>query len=443
MRDLLITFFLLGSIPAILMRPYVGLVMWFVLAFLNPHQMAYGFVTTMPVAMLIGGSTLVGFVLFREPKRMPIDATTGMIMALMVWITVTTLFALKPEGAWPDWDRAIKLLGMTLLMIPLLTNRQRLQGVIWAIVLSVDFYGIRGGVYTLTTAGGGRVLGPPNTMLEDNNQLATALIMILPLIRYLQIQTESRWVRLGLLAAMLLTTLSVFGSYSRGALIGLAVMFIWMFRSSRHKTTVAVAAIIGAIGLALIMPASWYDRMNTIESYQQDGSATGRIDAWKFAFRLALERPLTGGGFRAYTDTPRFLELVPEAPHARAFHSIYFEALGEHGFVGLGIFLAVIALGLLKTAKLRKLTRDDPQRAWAYELASMVQVCIVGYIVAGAFLELTFFDLFYAIVIMPTAATNILTCEDETERKPTPSGTEARHFLPARLAESQDFNATH
>ena len=434
MRDLLIAFFLLGSIPAILMRPYVGLVMWFVVSFMNPHQMAYGFVTTMPVAMLIGGSTLVGFVLFREPKHMPIDATTGMIMALMVWITVTTLVALKPEGAWPDWDRAIKLLGMTLLMVPLLTNRQRLQGVIWAIVLSVDFYGIRGGVYTLTTAGGGRVLGPANTMLEDNNQLATALIMILPLIRYLQIQTENRWVRLGLLAAMLLTTLSVFGSYSRGALIGLAVMFLWMFRSSRHKTTVAVAAIIGAIGLALVMPESWYDRMNTIETYQQDGSATGRFDAWKFAFRLALERPLTGGGFRVYTDTPRFLELVPEAPLARAFHSIYFEALGEHGFVGLGIFLAVIALGLSKTAKLRKLTRDDPQRAWAYELASMVQVCIVGYIVAGAFLELTFFDLFYAIVIMPTIATNILTREDRAERKPKPSGSKLRPFSPARPA---------
>jgi len=433
-RDLLIAFFLLGSIPAILMRPYVGLVMWFVVSFMNPHQMAYGFVTTMPVAMLIGGSTLVGFVLFREPKHMPIDATTGMIMALMVWITVTTLVALKPEGAWPDWDRAIKLLGMTLLMVPLLTNRQRLQGVIWAIVLSVDFYGIRGGVYTLTTAGGGRVLGPANTMLEDNNQLATALIMILPLIRYLQIQTENRWVRLGLLAAMLLTTLSVFGSYSRGALIGLAVMFLWMFRSSRHKTTVAVAAIIGAIGLALVMPESWYDRMNTIETYQQDGSATGRFDAWKFAFRLALERPLTGGGFRVYTDTPRFLELVPEAPLARAFHSIYFEALGEHGFVGLGIFLAVIALGLSKTAKLRKLTRDDPQRAWAYELASMVQVCIVGYIVAGAFLELTFFDLFYAIVIMPTIATNILTREDRAERKPKPSGSKLRPFSPARPA---------
>lgn len=433
MRDLLIAFFLLGSIPVILMRPYVGLVMWFVVSFMNPHQMAYGFVTTMPVALLIGGSTLVGFVFFREPKRMPVDATTGMIMALMAWITVTTLIALKPEGAWPDWNRAFKLLGMTLLMIPLLTNRQRLQGVIWAIVISVDFYGIRGGVYTLTTGGGGRVLGPANTMLEDNNQLATALIMILPLIRYLQIQTENRYVRLVLLAAMLLTTLSVFGSYSRGALIGLAVMFMWMFRSSRHKTTVAVAAIIGAIGLALVMPEAWYNRMNTIETYQQDGSATGRFDAWKFAFRLALERPLTGGGFRVYTDTPRFLELVPEAPLARAFHSIYFEALGEHGFVGLGIFLAVIAFGLMKTAKLRKLTRDDPQRAWAYELASMVQVCIVGYIVAGAFLELTFFDLFYAIVIMPTIATNILTWENEAETKPKPSGTKVRHFLPARL----------
>ena len=413
MRDLVIAFILLGSIPVILMRPYIGMVMWFVVSLMNPHQMAYGFITSMPVAMIVSVSTLLGFVAFREQKRFPVDGTTGMIIAMMVWITVTSMFADKPDIAWPDWNRTVKMFAMTLIMIPLLTNRQRLHGVIWAIVISIDFYGVRGGLFTFIVGNGGRVSGPPNTMIGDNNQLATALIMILPLIRYLHTQTSHRYLRMGLMVAMGLTIVSVFGSYSRGALIGLGVMFLWMLWSSRHKAAIAGAALFGVIMLAWVMPASWFARMDTMQTYQEDDSATGRLDAWKFAYRLALQRPLTGGGFRVYVDSPLFMQLVPDAAHARAFHSIYFEALGEHGFVGLGIFLGIIVAGFLKTAQLRKKTRDDPQRAWVYELASMVQVSIAGYAASGAFLELTFLDLFYAIVIMPTIAFNVVAWEDE------------------------------
>jgi probable O-glycosylation ligase (exosortase A-associated) len=203
-----------------------------------------------------------------------------------------------------------------------------------------------------------------------------------------------------------------------------------MLRSSRHKTTIALAAIFGAVVLAEVMPESWYARMNTISTFEEDVWANGRVDAWKFAFRLALQRPLTGGGFHVYGDTPRFLELVPEAVHSRAFHSIYFEALGEHGFVGLGIFLLIIAAGLAETAKLRRLTRNEPQRAWVYELASMTQVSIVGYAAAGAFLELTFLDLFYAIVMLPTIAANVIARENELAQQPS----SVRRTAPIRSA---------
>lgn len=412
MRDILIALFLFGSVPAILYRPYVGMVMWFVVSFMNPHQMAYGFVTTMPVAMIVGGATLLGFVAFREPKQIRIDGTTGFIIALAFWVTLTTVASPRHDLALPDWNRAIKMFLMTLLMVPLLNNRQRVHGIVWAIVISVDFYGVRGGLFTLITAGGGRVNGPPDTMLADNNQLAAALIMVLPLVRYLQIQSQNRWVRMLLLAAMCVTVVSVFGSYSRGALIGLGVMFLWMLRSSRHKTAIALAAVFGLVALAMVMPDSWYERMHSMGSYQEDSSATGRFDAWKFAFRMALERPLTGGGFRIYSDGARFLALVPEAPTARAFHSIYFEALGEHGFVGLALFLGVIGAGLHTTARLRQRTKANPEQAWAYELASMVQVSLIGYAAAGAFLELTFLDLFYAIAMLPTIAVTALDRED-------------------------------
>src|SRR5262249_47557129 len=152
------------------------------------------------------------------------------------------------------------------------------------------------------------------------------------------------------------------------------VMFLWLFRSSRNKWAIIAVAVAGAILLPQVMPESWFNRMHTIETYQQDSSVGGRFDAWTFAYRLAMQRPFTGGGFHIYSDTPLFLHLVPTAPSTHAFHSIYFEALGEHGFIGLAIFVGVIVAGFVQTAKLRRLTRNDPARVWAFDLASMIQV---------------------------------------------------------------------
>jgi probable O-glycosylation ligase (exosortase A-associated) len=149
------------------------------------------------------------------------------------------------------------------------------------------------------------------------------------------------------------------------------------------------------------MPDSWTNRMETIQTYEQDGSAMGRISAWKFAWHLALNRPIVGGGFEAFT--PELFRIYAPTPDiVQGPHSIYFEVLGEHGFVGLALFLTLWYVAFRRAGRVVKLVDSRGTGAhdlqWARELCAMLQVSLVGYAVGGAFLGLAYFDLPYHIL---------------------------------------------
>jgi probable O-glycosylation ligase (exosortase A-associated) len=197
-------------------------------------------------------------------------------------------------------------------------------------------------------------------------------------------------------AAMLLTVLAAIGTQSRGALIGMLAMggFLWL--KSRNKVFTGAVVGIGAALILTIMPQQWFDRMGTILTYQEDSSATGRINAWRMALNLASDRPL-GGGFETFRPEV-FAAYAPEPWRWADAHSIYFEVLGEHGFVGLALFLALGLMTWRSASWIVRRCRADAQHRWAADLAAMVQVSLVGYASAGAFLGLAYFDLYYTLV---------------------------------------------
>jgi probable O-glycosylation ligase (exosortase A-associated) len=114
------------------------------------------------------------------------------------------------------------------------------------------------------------------------------------------------------------------------------VLFLWL--KSSNKMTLGVLIVVMAPLMLLMMPSKWFDRIDTINTYEEDSSAMGRINAWKMATNLAMDRPLTGGGFEIY-DPGVFMQYAPNPYDIHAAHSIYFQVLGEHGFVGLFLYL--------------------------------------------------------------------------------------------------------
>ncbi len=387
MRDLFVTLVVFSGLPVILYRPYVGVLLWSWIGYMNPHRLAWGFARDFPFAMLIGVVTLLAVLFSKEPKRIPWTRETILLVMFILWMVVTTFFAFYPESAWLQLEKVIKIQVMTFVTLMLMINRERIELLILVIVVSLGLYGVKGGLFTLATGGNYHVYGPAGTFIGDNNAIGMALIMLLPLMRYLQLRANKIWMRVGLIASMVLTVIAILGTQSRGALVGIVAMALFLILKSRKRFILLVMMAL-MIPLAFsIMPETWFERMRTIETYQIDKSAQGRFRAWTYAIDVARERPFVGGGFEAFlgrTDA----------------HSIYFEVLGEHGFVGLALFLW---LGWFTwrtgTWVIRKTKKLDELR-WAGDLAAMLQVSLVGYAAAGAFLGLAYFDFYYHLVAL-------------------------------------------
>lgn len=405
MRDILVTLVVLGAIPFIFQHPHYGIYMWSWLSYMNPHRLAWGFAVNIPFALITALVTMLAYLFSKEPKRFPLTRETSLLFILLAWMTFTTFMSLYPQLAWFQWEKVWKIQVMTLLTAMLITDRKRLDGLIWVIVLSLAFYGVKGGIFTIIHGGIYRVQGPAGSFIEGNNELGLALIMTVPLIRYLHLQARQQWLRLGLATGMVLTGLAAIGSQSRGALLAAAAMGTFLWLKSRNKIVTAI--YIGAtVGLVLsIMPQAWWDRMNTIETYEKDQSAQGRINAWYTAWGLAKDR-VTGGGFDAF-QTPTFRAYAPNPENVRDVHSIYFQMMGEHGFIGFGIWALIGLLAWRTGSKVIKSCKKDPNRKWAADLAAMTQVSMVGYATGGAFLGLAYFDYYYHLVIILVLAHQI------------------------------------
>ena len=397
MRDYILIAIVLGSLPFILRRPFIGILLWCIFSYMNPHRFTYGFAYEFPFAAIIAGATIAGVLFSKESKRIPWNSLTIVWVLFILWMCLTTLFALIPQDAYTEWERSMKIQLMTFITIILMTTRARLNALVWAIVVSLGFFGIKGGVFTLHTGGQDMVWGPPGSFIEGNNSLGLALVMTLPLMRYLQLNTASFLVRYGISAVMVMTVLSIFASYSRGAVLAVAAMGLFLLFKSRKKGPIILLALVALPLMLSFMPDEWFERLHTIKTYEQDASALGRINAWWFAFNVAVERPLVGGGFEAF-DPTLFQRYAPVPDDFHDAHSIYFQVLGEHGFVGLILFMLLGWLTFRSAAWVIRHTKELAELTWARDLAAMVQVSIIGYAVGGAFLGLAYFDLYYHLV---------------------------------------------
>ena len=168
---------------------------------------------------------------------------------------------------------------------------------------------------------------------------------------------------------------------------------------SKSKLTVGLVLLILSPAIILFMPEEWTSRMSTIKTYDEDSSAMGRLNAWTMAINIANNR-LMGAGFA--NDSPLVYQMyAPDPNFVIVAHSIYFQVLGQHGYIGLGLYLLFWILTYRTAGRIMEKTRQRPDWEWAWQLAAMMKVSIVGFAVGGAFLSLAFWDMpFYFMVIL-------------------------------------------
>lgn len=409
MRDILMVLLFVGALPLAMRHTWAAVMLWTWVSIMNPHRLTYGFAYDLPFAAAAAFAAFVSILFSRSKLHFPRDPSVVFLLLFIGWTCVSTVFAYYPGDSLVQLEKVAKIQLMTLVALAAIRERKHIELFVWINALSIGFYGIKGGLFTVMTGGGERVWGPPGGFIEGNNELGLAMVMVIPLLNYLRLVSQSRIVRLGLVGAMLLTAAAVLGTHSRGAFLAIASMGLFLWLRSHKKLLSGVTLVVLGTALLTFMPGNWEERMRSIQTYQEDGSAMGRINAWETAVNIANSRP-TGAGYSMYTQevfnvyAPRPAEDRAADPTiARAAHSIYFQVLGEHGWVGLALFLAIGALSFRSAGRMRREALARPESLWLHHLAGMIQVSMVGFAVGGAFLSLAYFDLPYNVMVMVVA----------------------------------------
>ena len=424
MRDiiLLVGF---GIIMALTFRSsIVGLLAWIWVALMNPQREVFSFLKGAQLNIIIAVFTLGIFFASKERKKFPVNGVTVGLILFAAWTCLTTAFALDHSLADGPWQTVLKSIALALLAATMASNPTRIQAIVWAVVVSLAYFGIKGGGFVLLTGGHGHVNGPENSMISDNNDLGLALAALLPLINYLRASSKNVWVKIALIATMTLTAFAILGTYSRGALIALLVGGVAMALRSRSGVILVVVTAVLAAAAPAVLPHSWTQRMTTIGTYSDDTSFEGRVEAWRTTMKMIEARPLVGGGYDAIESdvVAKTYRTVRGLPEGRAAHSIYFQVLGDQGVIGFVIYISILIAAFFNTQSVIRSAAGNPEMRWMRDLALAMQVSFITYLVGGIALSMAYYDFFLVMLAMSAAllalARQSQTVEEGAKKRP-------------------------
>jgi len=428
MRDLLFAGIFTFLLPLCAISAFVGVLLWTWVALLPPNDYLYSFMIGVPINKIVAIVTLFLLIFSRDKKRPYFDMAQLLLVLLAFAAIASWAYAIVPSDLSDDlFQKLLKEIVLALAITTLMTTRLRLHLLLVTIVVALGFISFKEGMIGLLTAGGHKV--DPVPSIGDNNSIATALLMIVPLAVYAAQYSAERVARIGMWCATGLSVVAIVMTFSRGGFIGMMVLGLILVANSRRRVSALLLVAAVAVTIFVLAPESWFERLQTIRDTGNDSSFLGRVVAWKISTLIALDRPLIGGGphavqnllvWQTYKPDIGLFDFIatppPDAtPHAA--HSIYFEILGDMGFTGLFLFLAMQAVTLANTRWITRNTRNHPRLAWAADMARMVQISMVLYLITGAALSLGYFELVYILVALVSRLKRLVRDELAAEAK--------------------------
>ncbi len=411
MRDLVFMAFFVAYLPLVVRFPHIGAMLWAWLSFASPDEYMFGFMTSLPLSKIVAVLTLAALAMQRGGRKPYIDGVMGFMLAFLASGFASALLSLTTMPAnWELFSRVAKIVVLCFVLTTVVITRQRLQGVILAISLGLAFNGVDEGLKVLVTGGGHHVQGI--VTLGDNNSFALAMLMCMPMLLYLYQTSSHPLTRFALMSGEVLCGFAVIGTYSRGGFVGLLTFALGLIALNRNKLRNFAAVAVSGCVMFYFAPDAWFKRVDTIGQVQTDSSFMDRVTAWKVSLLIALDRPFFGGGFHAVQDTAiyqkygkdlakvDFVQSAPLRPVGMAAHSIYFEVLGDLGFTGLLLFLGMLGFAILTCTTIRRRAKPHPDMAWMAELAGMLRLSLIVYMVAGAALSFAYFEGLYLLVAL-------------------------------------------
>lgn len=391
MRDIFVVLLLLLGIALIVRRAWLAVPVLAFFGYANPHRYAWGFATQLPVYQILLAVAFLAFFQTRERQPVPRDWRIPLFYLLWFWFFVTTLHSPLGVLAWDKLWEVSKVYIPLFLTLTLITDREKLRWLLVTIAFSFGLLAAKGGIFAIERGFVYRVWGPDGTMYGGNNEFSIATLMTIPLLllTWLELRHERGWRRALAWLALLIVPLafaSALSSWSRGGLVTLGLLYLFMWLKSRHKILLAVLAVLLVWSAPHFLPDELLQRWETIRTYEQDGSAMHRIETWHHGLRFVRHHPILGAGFEGW----RYVSY-------RDWHSSYVEILSEHGVPGAlmwGLLIFGTLFSLQRLARLGRRRGDTSLR----NHATMLQAAIVAYLGGSLTLGITYWDYIYQLV---------------------------------------------
>jgi putative inorganic carbon (hco3(-)) transporter len=410
LRSLLLLIMYVSFLGIGISAPFVATLGYAWVDTFRPQDVASLVLNQIPVAMIMGAVAVGSYLLMdrRSPPRL--TSTMVLNILMLMWVTLTLVWAQVPVAAWEKWDWAFKTLAFAAFVPFVIRSRVQIEAFTQTYVFSLAANFVPFGLKTLVSGGGyGSNLGlaQGNSGLAEGGLLSTVCLMVVPLALYLskhgQFMPRIRLMPLFYWAVAGLAVVTAIGTYERSALIGLIVLGLYMWTRSRHKFGFGIVAVIVACLVIYTTSSAWNARISTIGNYQQENSAYLRVLIWKWTLEFTATHPF-GGGFMTFLinhiEIPGTGDHPPEVHFGRAFHSIYFEMLGEQGYPGLILFLLITATTFIKLRRVAKKARDYPELLWVAGLSDALQSGLAVFLTAGAFVGIAYQPMYWYFVAL-------------------------------------------
>lgn len=395
MRDLTLVAMLLSLAWMAWRQPWLGVLALVFVAIVYPHGYATGFMQGFPAYLALFGVVLAaaGWQFARQRAWPPLFWDWRLIILALLWLhfVVTTALGVNPWAGWPRLLEVSKRLPLLLLILLLIDSREKLRWLLVTIALSIAVLILKGGYWALITGFQDRVYGPPGSQFSDNNLFAVVTAMAIPLLALWYRQTGNTALRVSIAGLIVLGFASALSSWSRGGLLSVSVVALFLIWHSTRKW-LAIPVLLGGIVLAVVgLPDEWFARMQTMAAPELEGSAATRLELWRLGWDYALQHPWAGGGFGGW------IYLTLPAGGSRVWHSAYIDLLAEHGFVGLALWGLLIIGSVLSLTRVMWGNRRG-QVPGLTDQAAMLRASIAAYLVGAAFVSIAYWELLFVLL---------------------------------------------
>lgn len=418
MRDLLFVVFLPFLLVLTMTRPFIGAALWVWVTLFVPTSWVWGAASAIRFNLLI---VIVAFVSYFLHKKVHADKpvwTSPVFFALAFYVqfSLSTYFALTQTSiAFQWWDTFSRVLLLLFFCQLVLTRHLHWNVFIWAMVIAIGGYAVLETTKYVVSGFQHTIVGIQGSQLRDRNDLSMAMVAMMPLAIYLRSQVKHRGLRLALGSVLLCLVIAVLGTYSRGGLITLvALTAYYLVTSGRRFVPVAIVVGLLATFASMIVSEDYVERAGTIQTVAEDESFMGRVAAWKLSVYIALDRPLIGGGpFAVQTfdvwpryehvyDPDQWVRTGPYSNATRAAHSIYFQVLGDTGFIGFALYFSMMGTALLQLRRSRRVALQAGRKDLA-ELCKALMLALACVLLAGAALSIAYLDFVFALLGLSAA----------------------------------------